>query len=234
MTTRCTSPVPGASGTSRSRRCARRKAGAWQTAVRIRVAHSEALRHRPEGTAFDVRPTPEDGAPLNLALDTLRAQRARASEWSARRLTSPERNREPTNPERPHARLLLVQTSDVVLSRPAAHRGTRVATDAGLRCPMGRKPLPRQKQGAGPAGILGNRRGRRVALPALALAQMRAPECRAVARPLRTRSSGLRARRLAPGSLLLLWKSSGEFESAASHASYGGTGRPEHLDQWPA
>ena len=52
-------------------------AGAWQTAVRIRVAHREALRHRPEGTAFDVRPTPEDVAPLNLALDTLRAERAR-------------------------------------------------------------------------------------------------------------------------------------------------------------
>jgi len=52
-------------------------AGAWQTAVRIRVAHNDALRHRPEGTAFDVRPTPEDVAPLNLALDTLRAERAR-------------------------------------------------------------------------------------------------------------------------------------------------------------
>ena len=52
-------------------------AGAWQTAVRIRVAHREALRHRPNGTAFDLRPTPEDAAPLNLALDTLRAQRAR-------------------------------------------------------------------------------------------------------------------------------------------------------------
>jgi hypothetical protein len=52
-------------------------AGAWQTAVRIRVAHNDALRHRPEGTAFDVRPTPEDVAPLNLALDTLRAEHAR-------------------------------------------------------------------------------------------------------------------------------------------------------------
>ncbi|MGH2947702.1 MAG: hypothetical protein ACRDPC_15865 [Solirubrobacteraceae bacterium] len=52
-------------------------AGAWQTAVRIRVAHNDALRHRPEGTAFDVRPTPEDVAPLNLALGTLRAERAR-------------------------------------------------------------------------------------------------------------------------------------------------------------
>jgi hypothetical protein len=55
------------------------EAGAWQTAVRIRVAHHEALRHRPGGTAFDVRPTPEDVAPLNLALDKLRAERARAS-----------------------------------------------------------------------------------------------------------------------------------------------------------
>ena len=53
------------------------EAGAWQTAVRIRVAHREALRHRPDGTAFDVRPTQEDVAPLNLALDTLRAERAR-------------------------------------------------------------------------------------------------------------------------------------------------------------
>jgi hypothetical protein len=58
------------------------EAGAWQTAVRIRVAHNEALRHRPEGTAFDVRPTPEDVAPLNLALDTLRAERARESRLS--------------------------------------------------------------------------------------------------------------------------------------------------------
>jgi hypothetical protein len=55
------------------------EAGAWQTAVRIRVAHDEALRRRPEGTAFDVRPTAEDVAPLNCALDTLRAERARAS-----------------------------------------------------------------------------------------------------------------------------------------------------------
>ena len=53
------------------------QAGAWQTAVRIRVAHHQALRHRPEGTAFDLRPTPEDVAPLNLALDILRAERAR-------------------------------------------------------------------------------------------------------------------------------------------------------------
>ena len=55
------------------------EAGAWQTAVRVRVAHLEALRHRPEGTAFDFRPTPEDTAPLNLGLDTLRAEHARQS-----------------------------------------------------------------------------------------------------------------------------------------------------------
>lgn len=54
-------------------------AGAWQTAVRIRVAHRETLDHRPEGTVFDFRPTPEDGAPLNLALDIQRAERARAN-----------------------------------------------------------------------------------------------------------------------------------------------------------
>ena len=53
------------------------EAGAWQTALRIRVAHQAALRHRPEGASFDHRPTPEDSAPLNLALDTLRAERAR-------------------------------------------------------------------------------------------------------------------------------------------------------------
>jgi hypothetical protein len=58
------------------------EAGAWQTAVRIRVSHEEALRHRPDGTAFDVRPTPDDVAPLNLALDTLRAERARESRLS--------------------------------------------------------------------------------------------------------------------------------------------------------
>ncbi|HWM07912.1 MAG TPA: hypothetical protein VNO82_01155 [Solirubrobacteraceae bacterium] len=53
------------------------EAGAWQTAVRIRVAHRAALGHRPEGTAFDFRPTPDDVAPLNLALDALRAAQAR-------------------------------------------------------------------------------------------------------------------------------------------------------------
>jgi hypothetical protein len=55
------------------------EAGAWQAAVRIRVAHRDALRRRPEGTAFDLRPTREDVAPLNLALDTMRAEQARES-----------------------------------------------------------------------------------------------------------------------------------------------------------
>ena len=32
------------------------EAGAWQTALRIRVAHSAALRHRPQGTSFDSAP----------------------------------------------------------------------------------------------------------------------------------------------------------------------------------
>jgi hypothetical protein len=55
------------------------EAGAWQAAVRIRVAHEEALQRRPEGTAFDIRPTLEDVAPLNVALDTMRAEQARES-----------------------------------------------------------------------------------------------------------------------------------------------------------
>ena len=49
-------------------------AGAWQAALRVRVAHREALRRHRDGTAFNFRPTPEDVAPLNLALDALRAQ----------------------------------------------------------------------------------------------------------------------------------------------------------------
>jgi len=55
------------------------EAGAWQAALRIRVAHANALNRRPDGTAFDFRPTPEDVAPLNLVLDTMRAERARES-----------------------------------------------------------------------------------------------------------------------------------------------------------
>ena len=58
------------------------EAGAWQLALRIRTAHREALRRRPEGTAFDYRPTSEDRNPLNMALDTLRAERRGAGRWS--------------------------------------------------------------------------------------------------------------------------------------------------------
>jgi hypothetical protein len=49
-------------------------AGAWQTALRVRVAHEESLARRPEGSAFDLRPTPEDVAPLTTALAALRGE----------------------------------------------------------------------------------------------------------------------------------------------------------------
>jgi hypothetical protein len=48
-------------------------AGAWQAALRVRVAHREALRRHRDGTAFNFRPAPGDVVPLNLALDALRA-----------------------------------------------------------------------------------------------------------------------------------------------------------------
>jgi hypothetical protein len=48
-------------------------AGAWQAALRVRVAHREALMRRPEGSAFDLRPTPEDATPLGEALTALRS-----------------------------------------------------------------------------------------------------------------------------------------------------------------
>ena len=49
-------------------------AGAWQAALRVRVAHRQALRRHRDGTAFNFRPTPDDVVSLNLALDALRAQ----------------------------------------------------------------------------------------------------------------------------------------------------------------
>jgi hypothetical protein len=55
------------------------EAGARQAAVRVRVAHGHALRRRSEGTTFDFRPTPEDVAPINRALDMLRARQTRTS-----------------------------------------------------------------------------------------------------------------------------------------------------------
>jgi hypothetical protein len=48
-------------------------AGAWQAALRVQVAHREALLRRPEGSAFDLRPTPEDAEPLAEALRELRS-----------------------------------------------------------------------------------------------------------------------------------------------------------------
>ena len=47
--------------------------GAWQTALRVRTAHAEAERKRPDGTAFLYRPTPEDLEPLDGVLATVRA-----------------------------------------------------------------------------------------------------------------------------------------------------------------
>src|SRR6266536_2095154 len=56
---------------------------------------------------------------------------------------------------------------------------------------MGPAPGIRQKHGGGPVRICGNRPAHRVALPALALAQMRAPESQSAARLLRTNTASL-------------------------------------------
>jgi hypothetical protein len=50
--------------------------GAWQTALRVRIAHKQALAHRPDGTAFDYRPTPEDADALGEVLEALRSRLA--------------------------------------------------------------------------------------------------------------------------------------------------------------
>jgi hypothetical protein len=49
-------------------------AGAWQAALRVRVAHGVALSRRPDGSAFDYRATPEDEAALGEALDAIRSR----------------------------------------------------------------------------------------------------------------------------------------------------------------
>jgi hypothetical protein len=49
-------------------------AGAWQTALRVRIAHGQALARRPDGTAFDYRATVEDDEPLTAALGRLRGR----------------------------------------------------------------------------------------------------------------------------------------------------------------
>jgi hypothetical protein len=51
-----------------------RARGAWQTALRVRVAHRQALAHRPDGTAFDFRPTAEDAGALAEVLEALRGR----------------------------------------------------------------------------------------------------------------------------------------------------------------
>ena len=48
--------------------------GAWQAALRVRVAQREALARRPEGSAFEFRPSPEDAGPLAEVLDALRTR----------------------------------------------------------------------------------------------------------------------------------------------------------------
>jgi hypothetical protein len=50
-------------------------AGAWQTALRVRVAHGQALARRPAGSAFDYHGTMEDASALAEALGTLRVGR---------------------------------------------------------------------------------------------------------------------------------------------------------------
>jgi hypothetical protein len=50
-------------------------AGAWQTALRVRVAGGQALVRRPAGSAFDYRATVEDAPALANALDEMRAGR---------------------------------------------------------------------------------------------------------------------------------------------------------------
>ena len=47
-------------------------AGAWQTALRVRVAHQQALSRKPDGTAFHYRPTVEDAAALEHVLRAIR------------------------------------------------------------------------------------------------------------------------------------------------------------------
>jgi hypothetical protein len=49
--------------------------GAWQTAMRVRIADAEALSRRPDGLAFHYRPTIEDAEVLDDELEILRDRR---------------------------------------------------------------------------------------------------------------------------------------------------------------
>jgi hypothetical protein len=48
--------------------------GAWQAALRLRVAHGKALSRRPDGSAFDYRATREDEEAVSNALHAIRAR----------------------------------------------------------------------------------------------------------------------------------------------------------------
>jgi hypothetical protein len=48
--------------------------GAWQAALRVRVAHGVALSRRPDGSAFDYRATQEDEEALSDALYAIRTR----------------------------------------------------------------------------------------------------------------------------------------------------------------
>jgi hypothetical protein len=47
--------------------------GAWQAALRVRVAHGVALSRRPDGSAYDFRATREDEEAISEALYAIRA-----------------------------------------------------------------------------------------------------------------------------------------------------------------
>jgi hypothetical protein len=50
------------------------KAGAWQAALRVRVAHGVALARRPDGSAYDFRATREDAEVISKALYDIRTE----------------------------------------------------------------------------------------------------------------------------------------------------------------
>jgi hypothetical protein len=49
-------------------------AGAWQTAMRVRIADAEAASRHPGESGFEYRPTVEDAVALDEALEVLRTQ----------------------------------------------------------------------------------------------------------------------------------------------------------------
>jgi hypothetical protein len=51
-------------------------AGAWQAALRVRVAHGVAMSRRPDGSAYDFRTTREDEKALTDALSAIRLRQS--------------------------------------------------------------------------------------------------------------------------------------------------------------